>query len=223
MPGAYQHLFSAQYTLGRVQSLRMVGTTVAGSGPARLGFQGPLDILADTGGRVFVAEFNGNKVSVLRPLIGVAVDYWSDRKSDLIMFRPSNNMWMIYSNGTVPAPLVDRFSGSSGDIPRPIDVDGDTLMDLVSWNPTSGVWTLPHSAWGGGAFTVAHGGPGDIPISADIEGDGRGDQVIFRLSVATFYVRYANTGTVIGYNWNAWQNGDIPTSWTGTPTVARTS
>jgi len=207
IPGAQGHLFSAQYTLGQVQGLRMSGLGPAGYGPTRSGFLNPLDVSIDTAGNVFVAEFGGNKVSVLRPRRSMAVDFYGDRRSDLVMFRPSNNMWMIYSNGSTPA-LVDVFSGTSGDIPRPIDVDGDSKVDPVSWNPSTGVWTLPHSAWGF-TTTVAHGGPGDIAISADIDGDARGDQVIFRPSAGTWYVRYANTGTVIAYAWG--QNGDIPT------------
>ena len=183
IPGAQGYLFSAHYTTGQVQSLALQGFGPWGHGPMRSGFLNPLDVLADTAGNVFVAEFGGNKVSVLRPRQSMVNDFHGDRRSDLVMFHPPNNQWMIYSNGSTPA-LVDVYSGTSGVLPRPIDMDGDTKVDPVSWHPTTGVWTLPHSAWGY-TTTVTHGGPGDIAISADIDGDARGDQVIFRPSVGT--------------------------------------
>jgi hypothetical protein len=213
-PGLQGHLFSSHWTTQRIHAVRMQTPNFPnGWGPIRQLKENVLDLVTDSEGNVFITEFGGlgdpsdrGFVSVMRAARTVVNDRHGDRRSDLIMFRPSNNMWMIYSNGSTP-PLIDVFSGSSGDLPRPVDADGDGLTDLVSWNPTTGWWTVPKSGWGSTHY-VHHGGPGDIALSGDIDSDARGDQIIFRPSNGTWYVHYANTTTIIGYSWG--QNGDTP-------------
>src|SRR4029079_12675575 len=56
------------------------------------------------------------------------------------------------------------------------------------------------------------GQPGDLPISADFDGDGIADLTVYRPSTGVWYIRYSSLGYSVGsygqYQWG--QPGDLP-------------
>ena len=99
-------------------------------------------------------------------------------------------MWAVGSAGVGPVSPPVTFSIPLVD--TPFDYDGDYHADLTVWRPSTGSWfslksstgfnpAVPLSrAWGSNA---EH----DVPISGDLDGDGRGDLVVWRPSTGTWF------------------------------------
>ena len=84
------------------------------------------------------------------------------------MFR--NGQWLVDRNRDGTSELTVNF-GAAGDIPLIADFDKDGIDDLVLYR--NGVWYV--SSGGTGTATYAYGfggGAADIPLLADINGDG---------------------------------------------------
>jgi hypothetical protein len=99
------------------------------------------------------------------------------------------------------------------------DMDGDGKSDLVIWRASTGTWYWLSSAAGysyGAPATVQWGNSalGDVPLLADMDGDGRGDLVIWRASTGTFFwitstTNYA-TNSARSIQWGNASLGDKP-------------
>ena len=59
-------------------------------------------------------------------------------------------------------------------MPVPGDYNGDGLMDIAVWRPSSGTWFVR------GQFTRQWGAAGDFPLALDSDGDGRSELVVYR-------------------------------------------
>jgi hypothetical protein len=83
----------------------------------------------------------------------------------------------------------------------PADYDGDSVIDVAVYRPSTRTWHLRASK--DGISSLAWGEPGDVPMPADYDGDGRADPAFFRPS--------ANRWIVHGKAEKSWgQDGDVP-------------
>ena len=115
-------------------------------------------------------------------------DYDADRKADISVRRPSDNVWHLLR--ATAGYTAMRF-GEPGDRMTPADYDGDGKTDVSVFRPSNGTWHMFMS--GTQTFEAfGWGQDGDLPVPTDRDNDGRTDLVIFRPSDNNWYTRYAN-------------------------------
>ena len=78
------------------------------------------------------------------------------------------------------------------DIPFAADVDGDRRADPIAWRPGNGMWSwLPstrvYDPAAAGATQWGSSYLGDIPMVADLDGDGLADFLVWRATTRTWY------------------------------------
>ena len=117
-------------------------------------------------------------------------DYDGDGKSDVSVFRPSENKWYILQSSN--NAVVQTVFAIAGDIPAPADYDGDGKTDVAIFRPSNGAWWYLSSI-NNAQVNVNWGQAGDIPRPSDFDGDGKSDFVVYRPSNSVWY-RLGSTG-----------------------------
>jgi hypothetical protein len=151
----------------------------------------------------------------------ISSDVDGDILDDLAVWRSSVGMfyWATSSSGYAGASAKQWGSLSAGDVPFMADMDGDGKSDLIVWRASTGTWY-----WLGSASGYSYAAPasvqwgnaahGDIPSIADMDGDGRGDLVLWRASTGTFYWLTSSSGysaaAAHGIQWGNSGLGDKP-------------
>lgn len=126
---------------------------------------------------------NSVTFTVNSALRAVPFDFDGDRKADLVVRRPSSNVWYLLRTSL---GFTGVGFGLSGDLPAPADYDGDGKTDIGVFRPSTGEWFYLGSQ-NQTFVTLGWGMNGDLPVPADYDGDRKADLAVFRPSNATWH------------------------------------
>jgi hypothetical protein len=119
-----------------------------------------------TAGQVMI---NSSNRTISKPF-----DFDGDGKSDISVFRPTDQVWYLYRS---TAGFSATQFGSASDKIVPADFDGDGKTDIAVFR--DGFWYWVNSS--NSTFnSVQFGLAGDIPVPADYSGDGKAELGVFR-------------------------------------------
>jgi hypothetical protein len=144
-------------------------------------------------------------------------DYDADGKNDIAIWRPSNGHYYVLRSST--NTLQTRQWGRNGDTPVAADIDGDHITDFVIVRPDQAgesqlIWFMLQSNFNFGFGLFARwGSPGDIPVPADYDGNGKADIAVFRPTTGLWAALLSTTQnalstSTVGVQWGT--AGDIP-------------
>ena len=153
--------------------------------------------------------------------VPLVADIDGDRRSDLIVWRPSNGTWywLTSSSGYDYAAQRQKQWGAAGDVPKMGDMDGDGRADLVVWRGSTGVWYWLTSSSG---YNYAAQGQrqwgsraaGDVPLVGDLDGDGHSDFAVWRATTGVWFWITSSSGynyaAQVQRQWGLGRLGDVP-------------
>jgi hypothetical protein len=177
--------------------------------------------------------FHGRTTSLPVSLTGFALHdvpvpgrYDAGAGHDFGWWRPSTGFWFaknVNSADVIPGGSFGPW-GVQGDIPVTGNYDGDgaNRTDFALFRPSTGEWWIKNQDFIQiGATTpccgttLSLGGPGDIPVAGDFDGDGRSDLVTFTPDAGNRVARWSGktaTGVVLFTDLPFGRTGDIPVS-----------
>ena len=209
-------------------------------GPATQAYiSDPVNVALDTSGNLYLID---QATSRIRMVAGIAsssnppppppppptkavarTDMDGDGLGDLTVWRPGTGMWFTLTSSSAYSYSASQMhqwgSQAAGDVPMMGDLDGDHVADLVVWRGSTGVWYWLTSSSGYSTASQrqkqwGNKSLGDVPMLADMDGDGKMDLVLWRASTGTWYWLNSSSGystTVAGSRaFGSASNGDQP-------------
>ena len=129
----------------------------------------------------------------------VAGDFFNEGKTRMGLWDPITGNWHI--KGSLGQPDITFQHGITNDIPLGCaDIFNEGKYRTITWRPSTGEWTCKgfgQNSWGNSTDNVIfqHGNPGQVPIVANIFGDG---------NRAIIYDRGTGNWAVKGLGRNGW-------------------
>jgi uncharacterized repeat protein (TIGR01451 family) len=143
-----------------------------------------LALSSPTGGASLGAMASAT-ITIVETDHGTIGDYDGDGKTDIALYRPTTDQWMILRSSA--GPQLVNF-GMPGDIPVPGDYSGDGKTELAVYVPSTAEWFIQ------GMGRVQFGAPGDIPVPGDYDGDGKTDIAVYHPATAQWFILRSTAG-----------------------------
>lgn len=125
------------------------------------------------------------------------INFDSDERSDIAVFRPSQGIW--YSLSSASREFGATRFGLDGDKVVPGDYDADGRTDVAVFRPSNGLWFVFRSSQG--LLNVPFGLSGDVPVAGDYDGDLKSDIAVWRPSSGTWFILRSSDGMVDQRQW----------------------
>lgn len=156
-------------------------------------------VLAQPDGKIIVFSDVMRRYLRITSMAGRQTDFDGDYKTDIGYFRPVDGTWAIQTSIGYGSGVSTNF-GMAGDYPTP----GSFFSTLTSANnyggsralvsvyrPSTGVWHIDRMCGAEPCYRVL-GGPGDVPVGGDYDGDGMDDFAVFKDGVWNVLTSYTN-------------------------------
>lgn len=122
-------------------------------------------------------------------------DFDGDGKTDLSIFRPSNNPSEadFYVETSATSQTNSTAWGNVSDLPVNADFDGDFQTDFAVFRPSENNWFVLQSS-NNAVAAINFGLSNDKLIPADFDGDNKADFAVFRPSSGTWFILQSTNG-----------------------------